>query len=390
VELYIPVKLKEKLMMLKAMSWTKLAGAVILALGLLRPQVAFALSFAGQPFVQYGDGQSFALAVDQLLTGCNTPGCPFFIQSSPGLIKDLVVIATGANGNPVTTNFSGMDNAYATPNSSGITFFRTGGAVTSPDPGGAGQFSGDSANTWDTTLGALKTFLNGQTPVFFFNNNQVNSGASTNQNLAAWAQVTIRDGNGNIVNSGGTLIGTYDFTNNNSTYAGIFDGGGGVLNGDVATYTSTGAGPTGSPLGSPTDYVFSGGKLCLNGGAPVSCSQPHDQEINNNLGANEAAYAVIFPELNAQLAALFSGLSATDLALFSLNFDLRLGCDPALFTASDPSNPCLSKDLNNGFEQLFIAPLESVIGGKVPEPTSLLLFGSGLLGLLGWQKRRRP
>jgi hypothetical protein len=368
--------------MRKEISWTKLAGAVILVLGLLHPQVALALSFAGHPFVQYGDGQSFALAVDQLLTGCTTPGCPFVIQSSPGQIKDLVVVATGSGGKPVNTNFAGMDNAYSTPNSTGTTFFRTGGVV-SPDPGGASQFSGDGANTWDTTLGSLKTFLGGDSLVFFFNNNQINSGASTNQNLAAWAQITIKDASGNV-------IGTYDFTNDNSTYAGIFDGGGGVLNGNVLNYTSTGAGPTGNPSGSPTDYVFSGGKLCLNGGAPVSCSQPHDQEINNNLGANEAAYAVIFPELNAQLAALFSGLSATDLALFSLNFDLRLGCDPALFTASDPSNPCLSKDLNNGFEQLFIAPLESVIGGKVPEPTSLLLFGSGLLGLLGWQKRRRP
>jgi Na+(H+)/acetate symporter ActP len=52
---------------MKEMSWTKVAGAVILALGLLRPQVALALSFAGQPFVQYGDGQSYALAVDQII-----------------------------------------------------------------------------------------------------------------------------------------------------------------------------------------------------------------------------------------------------------------------------------------------------------------------------------
>ncbi len=362
--------------MMKEMSWTKLAGAVILALGLLRPQVALALSFAGQPFVQYGDGQSFSLAVDQLLTNCTNPGCPFVIQSAPGQIQDLVVIATGAGGVPVTTNFPGMDNAYPTPSGvSGSTFFRTGGVV-SPDPGGAGQFSGDSANTWDTTLGALKTFLNGQTMVFFFNNNQVNSGASTNQNLAAWAQVTIR-------NAAGTVIGVYDFTNNNSPYAGIFDGGGGVLNGNVANYTSTGAGPTGNSSGSPTDYVFSGGLLCTNLGLPVSCSQPHDKEINNNLGANEAAYAVIFPELNAQLAGLFASLSATDLGLYSMNFDLRLGCDPALFTTSAA---CLAKDLNNGFEQLFIAPLESLV--TVPEPTSMLLFGLGLLGLSGWLRRR--
>src|SRR6266508_2587207 len=275
--------------MAKQMSWTKLAGAVILALGLLRPQVALALSFAGQPFVQYGDGQSFALAVDQLLTNCTNPGCPFVIQSSPGQIQDLVVIATGSGGVPVTTNFPGMDNAYATPNSSGITFFRTGGAVTSPDPGGAGQFSGDSANTWDTTLGALKTFLNGQSMVFFFNNNQINSGVSTNQNLAAWARITIS-------NASGTPIFTYDLTNMGGNYALFTEGGGGVFNGNVATYTSLGLPPTGAATGSPTDYVLSGGAICLTASnIPVSCSNPLATKgpFNHNLGADRAAYAIL-------------------------------------------------------------------------------------------------
>lgn len=355
-----------------------------LVLGLWYSPAAYSLSFSGLPFVQYGDGQSYSLPVSQLLSGGCTgntgPGCIYDIQSTPGQIKDLVVIATGATGTPVTTNFAGMDNAYPTPSGvSGSAFFRTG---TTPDPGGAGQFTGDTATTWDSTLAALKNFLSGDSLAFFFNNNQINSGASTNQNLAGWMQITIRD-NTNVI------IGQFDFTNNNGVYAGVFDGGGGVLNGDVGTYTSTGSPPGGNPSGSPTDYVFSGGVICSNGDPPVpiSCSLPHDREIVHNLGADHAAYALVFPELNTLLQGLF-GLSDATLANYTMQIDLRLGCDPALFTTPEA---CLAKSLNNGYEQLFIGGLENLVIPPIPEPTSLLLLGSGLLllGLLGSKKHRR-
>lgn len=370
----------------KPQLWRVWLGVAVVATALISPRVAHALSFAGQPYVQYGDAQSYALAVSQQLTNCTNPGCPYYIPSG-GQIADLVVVATGSNGNPVTTNFPGMDNAYATPNGTGApNYFQTGGLTfggnTYPaaDPGGVGQFSGDAANTWDTTLGALKGFLGGSNLVFFFNNNQTNSGSAADQNLAAWMQITIRD-------AGGNIIGTYDFTNDNSPYAGVFDvpAGGGHLLGDVANYTSTGAAPTGAPGGSPTDYVLSGGLLCLNAGSPVSCSQPHDQEINNNLGRDQASYALIFPELNAQLAALFA--SGADLSSYSMNLDVRLGCDPTLFGTDPASAACVSKSLNNGYEQLFFGPLET-LSIPTPEPTSLLLFGVGLAGLIGWRRRK--
>ncbi len=293
----------------------------------------------------------------------------------------MVVIATGSGGNPVTTNFAGMDNAYPTPNGqNGSAFFQTGGVV-SPDPGGANQFTGDKANTWDATLASLKTFLTGQTPVFFFNNNQTNSGAATNQNLAAWAQLT-------ITNNTGSTIGTYDFTNMGGDYKVFTEGGGGVLNGNVASYTSTGAGPTGNTSsGSPTDYVLSGGQICATAtNIPVPCSNPSaTQTFNENLGANEVAYAIIFPELNAQLASLFASIPDATLADYTFHMDLRLGCDPTLFTTDAA---CVSKSLNNGFEQLFLGRLESTVVG-VPEPAAFLLFGSGLVGLASWRKRKK-
>lgn len=361
-------------------SLKKLSAAAIFGVGFALSAQAAPIDLNGMGYVTYGDGNSYSLPIsalvyDQLYGGGVGPGNPYYVASSPGQISDLVVVATGASGNPVNQNFAGMDNAYPTPNSSGTTFFSTG---TTADPGTLGShtfpgFSGDLANTWDSTLGALKTFLGSDGLVFFFNNNQVNSGASTNQNLAAWAQIT--------VTGPGGLLGTWDFTNNNSPYALVTEGGGGVFMGDPTAYTSDGSGPD-AGTNANTDYVLSGGQICLNASfVPVSCAGPHVYgPINHNLGANQAAYAVVFPELNAELSTLFA-LSSLD--GYAMHIDFRMGCDPATGT---PATNCIGRDLNNGYDQLFIGTM--VPPQKVPEPSSIGLAGLGLLAL-GWSARRR-
>jgi hypothetical protein len=359
----------------------KLATSLALAGGVFAASSASAFDLTGIGFVQFGDAQSYSLPISNLQVGeANNPGSTFYVNSTPGAIQDLIVVATGSSGSGVTTNFAGMDDAYATPTGkNGATFFQTGGVV-SPDPNGAGEFTGDQANTWDTTLDALQNFLGGESMVFFFNNNQVNSGATTNQNLAAWAQVTITDDLGNI-------IATFDFTNNGGQYAIVSEGGGGVFMGDVTSYTSTGAGPTGDASGTPTDYVLSGGAICLDTDTtpptPVSCSNAlaDTGPINHNLGANQAAYAMTAPELDALLVTLFG--SGADLTQYAMHIDLRMGCDPALFSG----DACIGKSLNNGYEQLFIGTATTIT--NVPEPNIAALFGVGVLALVGLSRRRR-
>jgi len=331
------------------------------------------------PYVTYGDGNSYSLPVlgvlyDYIKTGTLSnsiqPGNPYYVNSTPGQIQDLIVVGTGANGQPVNTNFAGMDNAYPTPNSSGTTFFSTG---TVADPGQVAPFVGDAAGTWDIRLSALSNFVGNESPIFFFNNNQVNSGASTNQNLAIWAALTLYD----TENAGATK--TLYFTNNGGKFAVVSEGGGGVLNGIAGTGTA--GGPTAPLAGTndKTDYVLSGGALCYTASLQVvSCSNSAavGGPINHNLGADQAVYAVVFPELNRILAAAsFEGYDV-------LSIDWRMGCDP---NTIDPTVNCVGRSLNNGYEQLFIGKASTVV--NVPEPGTLALLGSALLGF-GVMRRR--
>lgn len=302
------------------------------------------------------------------------PGNPYYIDSTPGQIKDDVVVATGASGTPVNTNFTGMDNAYPTPSGvSGSSIFAT---LNTPDPGQvAPDFSPDSADHWDSTLGAMTTFLNagsaGTNMVFFFNNNQENSGDALNQNLWAWGQVSIFD----AANGLPTLY--FDFTDSNALSpppltdtifqpwdAALFAG---LL--DPSEYTSPGAPTSTFPFGpeawpSFADFVLSGGAVYLDAaGNLVPPGTPGAMVFNHNLGANQAAYALWSPELDAGLA----GWAAA--GYDTMRLDLRFF------------------GLNNGYEQVFIRA-----GGEsqtiIPEPATLLLVGSGLIGVAGIGRRK--
>lgn len=380
-------------------------------------------------WVQYGDAQSYSLQIGCTQTGQTGTGCIYYVQSSTGQIKDLTVMGAHTGGQPVLTNsYPGtMDNAYVTPETSNNTgigqlgdwFMRTGGetigtganTVTfgSTDPGGAGEWtgatagSGDLANTWDVKLDSLMSFTDNKDPVFFFVNNQTNSGGTEDQNLAGWARLWITD------DTTGAVIGVWEFTNDDSKYATVPDGGG-VPGGNVGTY-SVGAGVLGTDPSAgdnnATDYVLSGGKVCFDqlGAAPapgdtiVSCSGAFDYSVANNLGDNQAAYALFFPEMNDLIASL------SNLGKYTLHVDFRIGCDPAWYgsdpTATNIDSACLAKRLTNGGEAIFIGAaferppicetspnLPECQPPTIPEPGTISLVGLALAGL-GWGARRR-
>ncbi|MFZ2973991.1 MAG: PEP-CTERM sorting domain-containing protein [Ferribacterium limneticum] len=334
--------------------------------------VSAALTLPNAGYYTYGNANSYSLPIlanyadlaSPIINGTG-PGNPYYVNSTPGTIKDQVVIYTGASGSDVTTNAAGFDNAYGVPNGKTQPYASIGQNLGVANPGDKAGIVNNTSSTWDANLLNLKGFLDGGQALFLFNNNDTNS----DQNLAAWAKLWLTDANNDV-------YGRYlYFSNTGSAY-----GSGGVPNGNATTYNPGDVTPSIGNLAS-TDMVLSGGSLCIgsNGdvihaGACAGGDPAGSKTINHNLGANQAAYAIDVPLLNSWLKDLFK-LGDSDLDDYTLHMDLRLGCQEGSGGWSD----CKDIAIDNGFEQLFLVSSNSDF--SVPEPSSLVLIALAFIGL---------
>jgi hypothetical protein len=312
-------------------------------------------------YATYGDANSYSLPLNGLE-----------VMSGPGQIDLFTKLGLGANGQ--LTNTAGMDSAFDTPQANNIPGFR----MSASNEPGAIQGTWDRNGWWDSQLSALNSALDfaKNSMVFFFANNETGNG----DNLAAWARVELT----RISTS--ALIGRFDMTNDadkNGVSNYMTPLSDGVVMGNVANYTSSGAAPA------VADFLRSGGMVCLAAGVPVDCSQPHDQEVQHNLGGDRAAYAVVVPELDALIAGLIG--ENADLSDYALHVDYRLGCGPeGLFpqvrqgnsTECDPNYA-----LNGGDEKVFLGT-QLAANHNVPEPGSAVLLGLGLIGAAMARRRQ--
>jgi hypothetical protein len=335
-------------------------------------------------YVQFTDAISYSL-----------PILGMDVQSSPGQIGGCIIVTSGPGG--VLTNTGGgivMDNAYNNEQGGTQPYFQT-GTANSPDPGGAGQFPGDQASTWDISVQALESFLNGGSPIFYFNHNQVNSGAqgttpSIDQDLFVWAQVT-------LYNAAHQAVLTCTLQ---SVPGGAGPGTGLDFNFGVPSGTP---GDCSLPLvGAGTvptqNFVRASGQVCLDNTTQdvVSCFNPdgtlraNTTSFNENLGANEVANAVLVPTLNQFLVnnPNFIGTMSIDLrmgCLESAASDAYLAGTDQAFLQNPTGNCPLGSVTNNGYEQVFITSTAAPV--PLPEPQTLALFAIGLVAV-AWATRR--
>lgn len=367
---------------------------------------AAVLDLSSNWYYTYGNTNSYSLPIlayqyNALNGGGVGPGNPYYVDSTPGAIKDLVVIYTGSNGTGVTTNVAGIEDAFGVPNGSTPTFATTlGTGVAAPTGTASKGIATIYETTWDASLSSLKTFLDGGTPLFLFNNNDTRQ----DENLAIWAKLWITsDVGGTVYNDRYLYLGNVDpVTGARKPY-----GMGGVPMGDATTYNPGDIQPgfgidplTGLPV---TDYVLSGGDICVDSlGVTDPACGPGTTVIKHNLGANQVAYAADLPLLNTWLGGLFND-GNIDLSQYSLHLQLNLGCDPILSGVTTVGSPngkgkgkptstaavdlCANFKIDNGYEQLFLAS-SKYDHPVIPEPTSVALFGLALAGLAVATRRK--
>jgi hypothetical protein len=306
----------------------------------------------GTTTITYGDFDVYSLPfLNFLATGETNQLGDFEVQSTPGIIKDLVVVATGSDGVPVNTNYEGMDNALSTPNNAmGAETFYT---QPSNEPDQVAPFPTDNTGTWDAEIDSLRTFLDGGELLIFFNlneNNEAGAFLDAAQDILVYAEVTLVDVDMVLPDMVFTLNGINpDPILNTFTNFGTFDFG----NGDV------------------DDVAQVHGEICVNTATitlirlgPCEMGDgPDAATINQNLGADRAAFALT----NSTLSDILNDMGT----LYDvLRLDFRMG------------------ELSDGFEQLFLTTIER--GVPVPEPGTLGMLGLGLAGLgIGLRRRRR-
>lgn len=303
--------------------------------------------------LDYGDFTVYSL---ELLDKCSVAGdircLPYQpISASPGQTSTELKIIVGEPGQ--------RDNSGAVGSLGDDAFLGPGPASNEPDPWLMTQqtdptpsFDGDQPGTWEVQVGALRDFLDGGDLIFMFRNNQ--SGNGSDQWLNLWAQARLYD-------SSDAEVGCFEFSNSGSPCIPLGDS---VPEADYVTvFTSYCVDKlSGAVVGFAGNDSACQGFLTDLQGNPASGAAYF---VNGNLGAasgDNAAYSV---GLNTLLA------SADDDWVLSVN--IQIGNN------------------TNGTERVWITNQVRDIPppNGVPTPGSLILLGSGLLGLAATRRRWR-
>lgn len=324
-------------------------------------QAAPTVDLTGKGWATYGNGNSYSLPLNGLE-----------VMSGPGQIDVFTKLGLGANGQ-LPNSTPGMDDAYDTPQANNIEGFRMGAGN---EPGGGAQGWWDRDGWWDATIASINTKVDllKEKLVFFFANNE--TGGAGTDNLAAWARIE-------ITNKNTGLIGRVELTNDAdedgiSVYSPPTSPFDPRLFGDANAYLDNGNGPV------LADFLQSGGAVCIDiNGLPQLCDGSEAQKVEHNLGGDRAAYAIVFPKLDAWIAQIVDNPN-NNLNDYAIHVDFRLGCGPEgpfPQVSQGGNTECDGQyALNGGDEKVFLGTQlrDDVV---IPAPATLALVGLGLLGI---------
>jgi hypothetical protein len=344
----------------------------------------------------FDDFTVYSLALLNFQTGNGTlhPNDPYYVKSTGSDIANDIVIgssdANAINNQDIASIAGKVDNAYNTPNNPNSPVMGNFLMIPSKEPIATG-FVGDNAaqsqttivnpNTagidgasgpvnngtlplWDIQTQALQTYLAGSKLVFYFNLNQINSNSTyltSGQDMLGYLDVYLT----NTVTGARvkfTLSGDDCGTGPGSCTAAQSFAASDANQNNILPTTPDPNDPDGDVTHT---WAYIHGQICVADDGTVlgfgTCASlgVTGNTVNQNLGANNAAFALYSQGLQD---ALDSGLYNV------MSVDLRMAAE------------------DNGFEQLFIAA--TTIPG-VPEASSLVIVIAGLTFLAFGRQRRR-
>lgn len=345
----------------KMIKYTKIMTLTALMLGAVPQSQAGAILPSGSCGISgscltYGDFNVYSMAFLNTVAGYGKPNGqdPYYISSSPGAIAGGVVFGTGASGTGLNENFSGMDDAYAVPNAAPnaeASFSTT--LVTDPGTTFGTAPINDQAASWDADISALRGVLatNGGSFTPFFNLNETGKDNTlTSIDLQIWVHMWVE----------GEGLDTQHF----------------YLTGQALELSGSGYTPlkseTGPNMNSPDDtddqWTYVHGTICVNASTDTvlgtgACTDTQKAaggaDVDQNLGANNAAFAIYNADLDTIIKDSNSGYT-------DFHMDWRMIHE------------------NNGFEQAFLLTdtvFSDIPPATIPEPTILAMLGIGLLGI---------